>query len=1374
MKFLDKRDDFQQFNLTNKGVGTYEENREASYEMERLLNTGTGRNEAFADQYRPIIDTLNENRKEGQQPFRNPGNVIGNNRHYEARRQRILDEIETRADEYPDLIGFKDVDIDAQARQAALEARQEMMELDSRSFGFTNWVGQMHGGFEAFLQDPSNAIATVAGGLATWPIKGFVKTVLGESVANAGIELLQQPAVAKWYEDLNLDYGFEDGLQRVAFAGLAGGAFTGMTLGAIKGAQLTYRQARSGIDALRSAGYKFTPEQEAAIRAADEQDAIDASNPLESPDTEGKAVHQQNVIDAQEAVIHDEKASLLSLPQQQAISRQVFSKFGLQFEGAQYLRPDEIVADAKTFQYKEGGDEFGVTDRLQDVETWDPTLSGIGIIWERSDGAKVVADGHQRLGLAKRIQSADPSQDPKLLVYTLREAEGWTPEQVRVVAAMKNIAEGSGTAVDAAKVLRVAPERINEMNLPPRSPLVRQAKFLTNLDDEMFGLVVNDVVAANHAAVVGQLIPENKALQEAAMRVLASSDPANEVQARAMVMQVKSSDVDIKVQDGLFGEEVIAESFYAERAKILDRAQKQIRSDKNAFEAIQKNANRYEQEGNVLNKTNNARRLSDESETLATIQALANRVGPISDALNKAAREARESGSFERPASEFIEIVRERIREGDLDGIASSEFGRHVDDTGEVQASAPRTAERKDFEGQDSVDSPKHAEQTKQMDTQVLDMIAASKAAFDEDAYIKLINPTGERVVIADTGEMSVIRTVDDINEHTDVPMGAEKFDEIDGIEYYRWENNFYAYEKEEGFLVGYQRRNEDGTELLVAEEYRGRGIGSELNFMYRSQDPKAPSGGLTEAGEAVARKTFQRFNDIVLSNDYTKHFNLDAEGTQLIPMNAITPTRARGEGMLNGRVFMKQAEEGTRDKRNPAELRDNGDGTYTLWDGNSTYALAVEAGYDHMPARVLSAEEYAATNQAKNMERIIDPKGKVKMRIIKQEESDEHVFSEFMAQMLERQPNNTIDEALTAGKVAHDELQESLSEITEELGIEGWQAAPVKEKDGVVRKINTKYAKDAGLDVEALDYTPDIFAYRVTDIARGGMTLERPELALQVLQKLNKKYHIIDEGFSQTDAGYFDGKALILMPNKVIAELQFWPPKMFDVKNSGDLSRFKVWPETYVNDAGKTKPFVGGHALYEIYRLTDDNHPVMRSVIDQNGMTPQQARDLANEHMKEIYGEVLEALDKDIWGSMVELFNKERAKSKSAPKSADMETASSSVISGDRSSLSMVSGSTSYQRPDLLSQENALELSSDMATSQMPSDLKNLISTTSEDIVTELDNMSDLFDDAYPTGDVIVAEDGTMSVQTQSIAEIKAEFDKDARISEVIKGCQL
>ena len=1135
MKFLGKRDEFQftEDRVSNVQAGTFNENREATYEMDRLLNIGTSKHYAYADQYEDVVRVLNENLYEGQEPFENPGYVVNDEAPYRYRRQRILDEIYTRADEFPDLQDFKDRDIDALARQSALDARTNAMQTSARSEGFVPWLGEMTGSMQAFITDPPNAIATLVGGAATLPLKSFASIVIGEAVVNAGIEAAQQPWVADWYEELGLDYGFEEFATRVAMAGAGGAAFTAGTIGAVKGLGLTASQLRKGIDAIKRSNTPLTPETEAKIKALEKTEEAEATNPIDNPTPEEQSLHDANLKAAEEAVMHDTTASLLTLPEQQRISRQVFEKFGLEFEGAQYLSPDEIRTDAQAFQYKEGGDEFGVTERLQDVDVWDPTLSGIGVIFETRTGDKIIADGHQRLGLAKRIAASDPNQQPKLLVYTLKESDGWVPEQVRVVAAMKNIAEGSGTAVDAAKVLRVSPDRMADMNLPPRSPLVRQAQALTNLTDEMFGLVINDVVKSNHAAVVGRMIPDNPELQEAAMRVLASAEPANEVQAISMVQQVKNSDVEIKVQDGLFGEEVIAESYYAERAKIIDRAQKQIRKDKGAFQAIQKNAERYEAEGNVLNKTNNARRLSDESQTLATIQALANRVGPISDTLNRLAKQARETGSYERATTEFVESVRQSIRDGDLDGLASSEYGRFVDDTGEVQKVAESRAQRDDFQGQDNVDSPKHAEQTKQLNEEVLDMIAASKAAFDEDAYIKLINPLGERVVIADTGDIKVIKTVDDINEYTDVPFGVEKVDEINGIEYYRWENNFYAYDKDEGWLVGYQRRNEDGTELLVAEEYRGQGIGSELNFMYRSQDPKAPSGGLTEAGEAIARKTYQRFNDIVLSSDYTKHFDVDVEGTQLIPMNAITPTRARGEGMMNSRVFMAQAEQGTRTKRGPAEVRDNGDGTYTLWDGNSTYALAVEAGYTHMPVRVLSPEEYAATNQAKNIKRILNPEGKVKTRLIKAEEADQNVFSEFMAQMLERQPADTVDDALANGKIAHDELQQALKEITDELGIE-WKAAPVKEKDGVIRKITTKYAKDAGIDITDPSFTPDIFAYRLSDIARGGMTIERPELALKVLQKLNEKYHVIDEGFSQTPAGYFDGKALVVMPNKV------------------------------------------------------------------------------------------------------------------------------------------------------------------------------------------------------------------------------------------------
>ncbi|NCW68601.1 MAG: hypothetical protein EBV86_08525 [Marivivens sp.] len=107
----------------------------------------------------------------------------------------------------------------------------------------------------------------------------------------------------------------------------------------------------------------------------------------------------------------------------------------------------------------------------------------------------------------------------------------------RVIAAVKNIKEGTGTAIDAAKILRDAPERAGE--LPPRSALVQQARGLMLLDDETFGAIINGVVPANYGAIVGKLIPEDVGLQKNAIQVLAKTDPANEMQSRFWPKQIR-------------------------------------------------------------------------------------------------------------------------------------------------------------------------------------------------------------------------------------------------------------------------------------------------------------------------------------------------------------------------------------------------------------------------------------------------------------------------------------------------------------------------------------------------------------------------------------------------------------------------------------------------------------------------------------------------------------------------------------------------------------------------------------------------------------------------------------------------------------------
>ena len=111
--------------------------------------------------------------------------------------------------------------------------------------------------------------------------------------------------------------------------------------------------------------------------------------------------------------------------------------------GIEALDPRTIGVDAKRFQFKAGGDEAGVTERLQDIKKWDPLLAGTAIVFRDADGKNWVADGHQRLGLAKRLIDAGQN-DIKLNAFVLDAADGITDADARATAAYKNIAEGTG------------------------------------------------------------------------------------------------------------------------------------------------------------------------------------------------------------------------------------------------------------------------------------------------------------------------------------------------------------------------------------------------------------------------------------------------------------------------------------------------------------------------------------------------------------------------------------------------------------------------------------------------------------------------------------------------------------------------------------------------------------------------------------------------------------------------------------------------------------------------------------------------------------------------------------------------------------------
>ena len=338
--------------------------------------------------------------------------------------------------------------------------------------------------------------------------------------------------------------------------------------------------------------------------------------------------------------------------------------YGAPAGGLEALDPADIGVDATRFQFKAGGDASGVTERLQGVTTWDPRLAGTALVFRDADGKNWVADGHQRVALAKRL-AAEGQDGIRVNSFVLDAKDGVTDSQARVIVGMKNIAEGTGTAIDAAKVIREAKDTGADLPpLSPRSALVRDGQALARLGPDAFGMAVNEVVPTQQAAIVGRLVTD-PLQQTEAMRVLAKAEPENLRQAEMIVREIMATGTEeMTRQGGLFGDEHFAASIVLERAKIADEAMRQLKKDKATFSTLVAEAERIEGAGaNALDRDANEGRLSTDEQAADLFTSLATHAGPVSDALSGIARRFK-SGSISAAAAgrEFLGALREAVQ----------------------------------------------------------------------------------------------------------------------------------------------------------------------------------------------------------------------------------------------------------------------------------------------------------------------------------------------------------------------------------------------------------------------------------------------------------------------------------------------------------------------------------------------------------------------------------------------------------------------------------------------------------------------------------------------------------------------------------------
>lgn len=542
-------------------------------------------------------------------------------------------------------------EIDDKIAKDAQRIESENQDVASRATGL-GVVGQFAGTGGAAISQPEVLVTLPIGA----PVRaGLLSKVLIEAGIGATTEAVLQPSVQAQREELGLESGIGPALENIAAAGAGAGALTGagITIAAatkaiIKGGKLAFEKI---------VGRKATKDETALVESV-QQDAA-KQKPFDGNRGADQAADARNQEQVTAAVNAGEQDQVnIKPPENQA-------EIPIDGHTIEVIRDvDQIEVDADLMQFKAGGDASGVTDRLKGITEWDPIRAGEAIVYEYEGGRRLIADGHQRLGLAKRLKAE--GQNVQLPAFILRESDGVSPQEARAIAALRNIAEGTGSALDAAKVLRDLGQDVSDLNLPPRSSLVRDAGGLANLDQEAFGAVINEVIPQNYGAIVGRIIDDPQQ-QRSVVDLLAKLKPANANEAESIVRQAQQSGFNRGVQESLFGEEEIAENLFLERARVLDRALKKIRRNIDTFRTLADRGETIEGAGNILNRAANADRLEIERIAREFVSSQANLKGEISDALTEAAKSVKGGKSFAKAADDFAEAITRTITEGRFD-----------------------------------------------------------------------------------------------------------------------------------------------------------------------------------------------------------------------------------------------------------------------------------------------------------------------------------------------------------------------------------------------------------------------------------------------------------------------------------------------------------------------------------------------------------------------------------------------------------------------------------------------------------------------------------------------------------------------------------
>jgi hypothetical protein len=175
----------------------------------------------------------------------------------------------------------------------------------------------------------------------------------------------------------------------------------------------------------------------------------------------------------------------------QELSAQGLTILPNRLKGDVTLRPtNSIIARPREFQYKENvnakGEQIGHS--LSGIDKWNPNMEGVLDVYsDPVTGEVAVVNGHNRRALAERLGV------PSLMT---KEVDATTIPGARAEGALANIAQGAGTAFDAAKFIRESkiedPTQLSAAGIPTDRGFGKQGFALSRLPSNIFQDAVNN------------------------------------------------------------------------------------------------------------------------------------------------------------------------------------------------------------------------------------------------------------------------------------------------------------------------------------------------------------------------------------------------------------------------------------------------------------------------------------------------------------------------------------------------------------------------------------------------------------------------------------------------------------------------------------------------------------------------------------------------------------------------------------------------------------------------------------------------------------------------------------------------------------------